>query len=172
MSDLQRRSMDRWRTQGYLVGSVEHRKRFPAKGKPRCRVCGYFPMIEISSDLWGVFDLLLIRPVWQGGIGNVALLQVTSSTNHSARRNKILASGEAKLLSVAGVRVGIESWKKKQNHWVSSDEWFHVDDFKIELPTTAAALYEMQRKAKLPDLPKGTTLFQKPEFITEEEIPF
>src|ERR1700746_918563 len=164
MSDLQRRSMDRWRDQGYLVGSVEHRKRFPARGKGKCPRCGHTPMIEISSDLWGCWDLICVRPVWQGGMGNAVFLQVTSSTNHSARRNKILASGEAKLLSIAGFRVGIESWKKKQNHWVPTDEWFHVDDFQIDLPTTAPALYE-QRKAKLPDLPEGTTLFQKPEFI-------
>lgn len=158
--------MDRWRAFGYLVGSTEHRKRFPAKGKPKCPRCGHMPMIDISVDLWNCFDILAIRPVWQGGIGNVALLQVTSSSNQSSRRNKILASGEAKLLAIAGVRVGIESWKKKTNRWQPTDEWFHVDDFQVELPTTAAALYEMQRKAKLPDLPAGTTLF-KPVTKTE-----
>jgi len=160
--------MDHWRGQGYLVASVEHRKRFPAKGKPKCRACGHMPMIDISVDLWNCFDLILFRPVWQGGVANVAFLQVTSASNHSSRRNKILASGEAKLLSVAGVRVGIESWKKKTNRWQPTDEWFHLDDFDVSLPTTAHGLYEMQRKAKLPELP----LFQKPEFIAKEEIPF
>ena len=159
--------MARWRAQGYLVASVERRKSFPAQGKGKCAQCGRLFMIDISVDLWNVFDLLLIRPIWQGGIANVVLLQVTSASHHSTRRNKILACGEAKLLSVAGIRVGIESWKKKVNRWQPTDEWFHIDDFEVELPTTAAALYEMQRKAKLPDLPAGTTLF-KP--VTKNEL--
>ncbi len=163
MSDLQRRSMDHWRGQGYLVASVEHRKRFPAKGKPKCRACGHMPMIDISVDLWNCFDLLAIHTD-----GTLALIQVTSNTNHATRREKILSSGEAKLCYLAGFKIIIESWKKVTGRWQLRDEELTLDQFPVDLPVNASDLYEMQRRAKLPELP----LFQKPGFIAKEEIPF
>lgn len=168
MSDLQRRSMDHWRDQGYLVASVEHRKRFPAKGKPKCRACGHMPMIDIAVDLWNCFDLFAIRTTPP----DIILLQVTSHSNHATRREKILSSGEAYLCKLAGIRILVESWKKVGNRWQLRDEELTFDQFQVELPVNAADLYEMQRRAKLPELPAGATLFQKPEFIREEDSPF
>jgi len=118
MSDLQRRSMDYWRDHGYLVASVEHRKRFPARGKPKCRTCGHMPMIDIAVDLWNCFDLFAIRTTPP----DIVLLQVTSHSNHATRREKILSSGEAYLCKLAGIRILVESWKKVGNRWQLRDE--------------------------------------------------
>ena len=167
MSDLQRRSMDHWRDQGYLVASVEHRKRFPAKGKPKCRACGHMPMIDIAVDMFGCFDLEVIH-----SDGTIAFIQVTSHSNHATRREKILSSGEAKVCCIAGFKIIVESWKKVEGRWQLRDEELTLDQFPVDLPTSALDLYEMQRRAKLPELPAGATLFQKPEFIQEEDIPF
>jgi len=160
--------MDHWRDQGYLVASVEHRKRFPARGKPKCRTCGHMPMIDIAVDLWNCFDLFALRTTPP----DIVLLQVTSHSNHATRREKILSSGEAYLCKLAGIRILVESWKKVGNRWQLRDEELTFDQFSVELPVNAADLYEMQRRAKLPELPAGATLFQKPEFIREEDSPF
>ena len=170
MSDLQRRSMERWREQGYLVDSVERRKRFPAKGKRKCSACGHVPMVDISVDLWNVFDVLAIEPARDARACNVMFIQVTDYSDRSKRREKILTSGAAKLCAVAGARILLESWKKRDNRWVPTEEWITLDQFPIELPTTAEAFYEMERKRKLPEFPPGTAIFHQP--IKDSEIPF
>src|SRR5580658_8209814 len=102
MSELQRRTEALLRDRGYLTGSVERRKRFPSRGKTACSACGALPMIDIASDLFNVFDLIGFRPGYGHLDDEVVLVQVTSASNHADRRNKILASAEAKLCLLSG----------------------------------------------------------------------
>lgn len=183
MSALQQRSSELLKKRGYLVASVERRKRFPAPGKPPCRACGAVPMIDIASDLWNVFDLIAIRPSsqfvadqWGHGGADISVLdttfvQVTDRTSHSKRRNKIIASPEAKLCLLAGARILIQSWRKVQNRWMSHDEWISRDQFVVGLPETVEQHYEDLRRQKRPDLPPGSTL-PLSEGLKDSELPF
>lgn len=181
MSDLQRRTEANLRSRGYLTGSVERRKRFPAHGKAPCKACGAMPMIDIASDLWNVFDLIAIRPRgshWDEHDCEMVFVQVTSSSNHANRRNKIIASAEAKLCLLAGAKILIQSWKKVQHRFQAHDEWLTLDQFCVGLPDTIEQFYEdekrhklLDRKSKLPPLPPGSTL-PLSEYMADEEIPF
>jgi hypothetical protein len=186
MSDLQRRSEALLRQRGYLTGSVERRKRFPAHSKPACKACGTRPMVDIASDLWNVFDLIAVKSKKEldtegGGYNDVldmVFVQVTSSANHATRRNKIIASAEAKLSILAGAHILIQSWRKKDNRWQAVDEWISLDQFVGGLPDTVAQYYADQarlnlldRKKKLPAFPPGATL-PLSDMLKDEKIPF
>lgn len=169
----QQRTRNNLAARGYLVGSVERRKKFPDRKKSACKACGHQPMIEISSDLWEVFDLVAVLP---GGDARthlpcVVFVQTTSRNNHSTRRNKILASMESKLVLLSGARILIQSWRQVEK-WQSYDEWITLDMYKQapHYPNTVAELLEIRRREKAPDLPAGTTLFHSP--ILDSEIPF
>lgn len=169
MSQLQQRTMQEFRERGYIVGSVERRKRFPARGKPKCRACGSQPMVDISHDLWNVFDLIACRPkVDKPGV--VVLVQSTSTSNHATRRTKILTSSEARFWLLSGGRICIQSWRKVSNRWQASDEWIGLEQFPRSMPATVEQFYEQQRKSKLSDYPPEATLLREP--ITDESIPF
>lgn len=167
---------------GYLVGSVERRKKFPDRKKSPCRACGHQPMIEISSDLWEIFDIVAIQPgTWDKTLKTlwkprepVIFVQTTSRANHSTRRNKILASMEAKLVLLSGARILIQSWRQEtgSKKWQAYDEWITLEMYAQapHYPNTVAELQEIKRKEKRPDLPPGTTIpFGE---IKDAEIPF
>jgi hypothetical protein len=175
--------MDSLRDRGYLVGSVERRKKFPDKKKHKCNACGNIPMVEISSDLWEIFDLIAIHPLETRQVGStcyrhkspIVFVQTTDRSNHSHRRNKILGSMEAKLVLLSGAKILVQSWSQEAGHgsrWQCFDEWITLDMYKEapHYPNTVAELMEIKRKAKLPDLPPGTELFYSA--IKDEEIPF
>lgn len=169
----QQRTRDNLTARGYLVGSVERRKKFPDRKKSPCRACGHQAMIEISSDLWEVFDIVAIHPDLEHP--HVAIfVQTTSRNNHSTRRNKILASMEAKLVLLSGARILIQSWRQAdgpRSKWQALDEWITLDMYAQapHYPNTVAELVEIRRKEKKPDLPPGTTL---PLAVDFKEIPF
>lgn len=144
--------------QGYLTATVESRKRFPAKKVP-CRSCGAQPMVDIKQDLFGCFDLLCVHPQKR----ETLYVQVTSHTNHATRRNKILASMEAKLVLLAGGRIAVHSWKLDDgiNRWIVREEEITLKDFRqaFAYPDTVTQLLEIRRKAKKPDYPADATLF-------------
>lgn len=169
MSALQGKTIEHFKSHGYIVGSVERRKRFPAKGKPPCRACGSLPMIDISHDLWNVFDLIAVRPV-DGKLPARVLIQTTSASNHATRRTKILTSPEARFCLMAGISLCIESWRKVKNRWQPTDEWLTLDQFPRSLPATVPDFYEEQKRAKMPDFPPGVPMFSSP--ILDEECPF
>lgn len=161
----QQMTRDNLTARGYLVGSVERRKQFPDRKKRQCGACGHNPMISVSEDLWNVFDIVAVRPCPPAEQGYVHLIfvQTTSRTNHAARRNKILASMEAKLVLLSGARILIQSWRQvdgARSKWQPHDEWIDLDMYKQapHYPNTVAELVEIKRKAKRPDLPPGTTL--------------
>lgn len=166
----QQRTRNNLTARGYLIGSVERRKKFPDRKKSPCKACGHQPMIEISSDLWEIFDLIAINPL----VGGTTLVQTTSRNNHSTRRNKILASMEAKLCLLGNCRILIQSWRQLADtkRWQVYDEWITLDMYKQapHYPNTVAELLEIRRKEKMPDLPPGSELLHAA--VREEEIPF
>lgn len=175
----QQRTRDNLTARGYLVGSVERRKKFPDRKKGPCRACGHQPMIEISSDLWEIFDIAALRPYeTHNGLRTVAsdivFVQTTSRANHSTRRNKILGSMEAKLVLLSGARILLQSWSQKAagGRWECHDEWITLKEFESahHYPNTVAELVEIKRKAKQPDLPPGSTL--PLAILKDEEMPF
>ncbi len=171
----QQRTRNNLTERGYLVGGVERRKKFPDRKKSPCSICGHQPMVEISDDLWGVFDIVAVKPVIDSNYSDVVFVQTTSRNNHAARRNKILASMESKLVLLSGARILIQSWRQtagERSKWVNYDEWITLDMYKQapHYPDTVRGLMEIRRKDNKPDLPPGTTLPYQP--IREQDIPF
>jgi len=167
MTSPQQRTRENLTERGYLVGSVERRKKFPDRKKGPCRACGHQPMIEISSDLWEIFDIVALKPdrmengVMHRDYAPLVFVQTTSRANHSTRRNKIMGSMEAKLVLLSGARILLQSWAlNDKNRWEVKDEWITLKDFEsaYHYPETVAELMEIRRKEKKPDLPKGSTL--------------
>src|ERR1017187_3082739 len=162
------RTLKLLRSRGYICDTVEKWKRFPDRKKEPCAHCGNTPLIGVRVDLFGFADLIAIRACQVNADNHpveVAFVQVTSASNHAARRNKILASSEAKLCILAGCSILIQSWKKVQNRFQAHDEWITVDQFVQGLPDTVEQFYTDQarlnlldRKKRLPALPPGSTL--------------
>jgi len=179
MSKLQQRTEALLRSKGYLTASVERRKRFPARGKPACKLCGALPMIDIAVDLWNVFDLIavspvaltVLNPVIYANPSPIVFVQVTSASNHADRRNKIIASAEAKLCLLAGARILIQSWKKVQHRFQAHDEWISLDQFVFGLADTAEQFYEDEKRQKMLAREPGYTL-PLSEDLKDENIPF
>lgn len=172
----QQRTRNNLQARGYLVGTVERRKKFPDRKKGPCKACGHQPMIEISSDLWEVFDVVAVHP-FESTVGprqGALFVQTTSRANHSTRRNKILSSMEAKLVLLSGARILIQSWRqeKDSSRWQAFDEWITLDMYAQapHYPNTVAELLEIKRKEKSPDFPPGSTL--PLAILTDEEMPF
>jgi hypothetical protein len=176
----QQRTTDNLTARGYLCGSTERRKSFPDRKKHQCQACGHVPLINISVDLWNVFDIVAVYPGkvtdWRHGdvLSPIIFVQTTSRNNHSTRRNKILASMEAKLVLLSGARILIQSWRQEKDsrRWVAFDEWITLEQYKQapHYPSTVAELVEIKRKAKQPDLPPGTEI--PFEILKDEDIPF
>lgn len=174
MASPQQMTRDNLTKRGYLVGSVERRKRFPDKKKAKCEYCENQPMVEVSSDLWEIFDIVAVLP---GGnrLGQpcTVFAQTTSRANHSTRRNKILASMEAKLVLLSGARILLQSWHQDEprGRWEPRDEWIDLSAFKQapNYPNDVATMLAIQRKSRRPDLPPGTTL---PLSVDYDKIPF
>jgi hypothetical protein len=161
MATPQQRTRDNLTARGYLVGTVEGKKRFPDRKKHACRACGHVPMIEISVDLWSVFDIVAICPESGLAVDPIVFVQTTSRANHSTRRNKILGSMEAKLVLLSGARILLQSWAQDdRGRWHPFDEWITLKEFESAhfYPNTVAELLEIRRKEKKPDLPAGSTL--------------
>lgn len=113
----------------------------------------------MSVDLFNCFDIIGFKPNCQ----DVILVQTTSRANHSTRRNKILASMEAKLILLSGARILLQSWYQlegKGSRWESKEEFITLDMYQSapHYPNTVAELVEIKRKAKKPDLPPGSSL--------------
>lgn len=171
MSTPQVRSRELLTERGFLVGTVESTKKFPARDKkapkPPCRACGHQQMVEISVDLWNVFDLIALHPETSEKV----FVQVTAGTHHSDRKNKILASMEAKLVLLSGAKILIQTWNKdeKENRWKVREEEITLKDFAqaFAYPNTVRELQEIRRKERKDDFPPGTTLPLSPDLGQE-----
>lgn len=84
---------------GWIVCRVEQRLYMP-KAK--------FP---ITRDAFNFGDLLAASGI--NGISGIALVQVTSGSNHNARKRKIAANPEAAKWKAAGGVILLHSWSKK-----------------------------------------------------------
>jgi len=110
------RSLKLLRDEGWHVEIVEHYNYFTKRRK----------------DLFGFADLLACK-----SLEPPLLVQVTSGSNHSARRLKIANSPLIKLVLSTGMRVEIHSWRKlkkkrggKQMIWSPRVEEITVDSLK------------------------------------------
>ena len=167
----QQRTRDYLTERGWLVATVERRKRFPDRKKHQCAVCGNRPMIEISSDLWEIFDLVAVHPEKSCGC---LFVQTTSRVHHATRRNKILASMEAKLVLLSGHLILLQSWRQSAEYsrWQAVDEWITIDQFSQapHYPADVKGLMEIRRKDKKDFYPPGTEL--KYGAIKDSDLPF
>lgn len=66
---------------------------------------------KVRNDLFGVFDLLAIRPKEIIGV------QVTSKSNMGARVKKITESDKANMWLLAGGLIAVHGWHKVKNKW-------------------------------------------------------
>lgn len=81
--------------QGFTVAIVEH----------------WNSHVRIRQDMFGVFDLVAIRPG-----GPIAAVQTTTAAGGAAKRlAKILATEAAKTWLEAGGTISIHSWSKRNN---------------------------------------------------------
>jgi len=94
----QQRSRNWLKKAGYRVATVEQDVRIPARnGKPASM---------FKRDLFGLGDLLAIC------FGGIAMIQVTSGSNHATRREKALANDNLEAWLRAGGEFYIHSWRK------------------------------------------------------------
>lgn len=84
---------------GYIVAKVEQRLPIPGK--------------FITRDAFNFGDLLCAGCGNKEMFGAIALVQVTSTGNMSAREKKILAIPEAALWVNAGGEIWLHGWSKK-----------------------------------------------------------
>lgn len=103
MSPLSR-SLHWFRTRGYSVAIAEY----------------YSTYTKRRHDLFGFIDMVALGP------GEIIGVQVTSSSNVSARTKKIEASAEAKAWLRAGGKIVVQGWalrgaKGKRKLWTLSE---------------------------------------------------
>lgn len=100
------------------------------KQKIPCQVVERFnPYAKVRVDLFGIIDIVYLN---NGIVG----IQATSGSNHSARKEKILASKLAKEWIISGGKIEIWSWRKlklkkggKVFRWTPRIEEIKLEDF-------------------------------------------
>ncbi len=85
------RTMEWLRKMGYRCAVVEKR----------------LPRGFVTVDLFGVFDIVAMKKDSPG----ILAIQVTSGSNHAARKDKVLASADAALWADCGGRIWVMSWR-------------------------------------------------------------
>lgn len=95
---------------GYVIGVVERFVGFPPPGH--------------RVDLFGVIDLVGVRPTEDKRGLQIVGVQATSGSNHAARRTKILGEPRAKLWCDAGGVLELWSWTKRGARWEPRIEVF------------------------------------------------
>jgi hypothetical protein len=93
------RSLALLRERGFLVARVEQRLPIPGK--------------FVTRDCYGFGDLLIAGPDDGNGFRFIALVQVTSTSNLSAREKKIRLLPEARKWLVYGGAILLHGWSKK-----------------------------------------------------------
>lgn len=108
------KTRDWLREQGFRVGTTEHWNAFVGR----------------RFDLFGFIDLVAIRP------NEIVGVQASSASGHSARRNKILESDDARAWLEAGGKTWIITWRKaklqrggKATRWVHRLEEITIEDY-------------------------------------------
>ena len=70
------------------------------------------PHARVRNDLFGIIDVLAIKP------GQVLGVQATSDSNVSARVNKIADAVLTPFVREAGIGIEVWGWTKKGARWV------------------------------------------------------
>lgn len=94
------KSMAVLREAGYLVEKVERWNAFS----------------RTKADLFQIADLVAL------GDDEVVFVQVTSASNHAARRTKIADHENTGRIRKAGVRILLHSWAKRDGRWALREE--------------------------------------------------
>ncbi len=104
------RSLALMRKRGYIAEVVER----------------WNPHAKVRHDLYGIIDILCLPQ--NGRESGSTGIQATSYSNHSARREKALASPNLPHWLQANNRFVIQSWKKKDNRWQVREEEITLSD--------------------------------------------
>lgn len=108
------RALDECRKRGWPAGVVERHIPFP---RPQ----------GTTIDLFGVIDVVAIAP------GAIVGIQVTSGTNHASRREKILATENARRWIAEGNgRLELWSWSKRGSHFERPHWELRVEVFTLD----------------------------------------
>lgn len=91
----------------------------------------WLPRTNIRVDLFGFADLAAMRDN-----GEFWLLQATDGSNHSKRRDKLLALDTVPVALAAGVRVAVVSWSKrgprgKRKLWTCRIDLIVWEDYRL-----------------------------------------
>lgn len=105
-------------------------------GTPAGVVERWIPQARKRIDLFGFCDIvaLFVDPNYLG-LCRITAIQVTSGSNHAARRTKLLAIPEARTWIQCGGSIQIRSWSKvgkrgKRKLWMERVEIIGEDNFK------------------------------------------
>jgi len=93
MDSPTKRSLDKFRKEGYLVEITEH----------------WVPQAGIRKDLWGFCDLLAVKGT------EIIAIQVTSATNINARVYKIMGNKNFLTIKKSGIKILVQGWLKTNN---------------------------------------------------------
>jgi hypothetical protein len=107
MSSPTQRSLDYLRKRGLIAAVVERFNHYAGPPDAKCQVCGK-NKIGVRQDLFGIFDIIAVDPQKRLTIA----VQTTSGSNLSARRRKLLDSGEAMVCMAAGWKILLHAWAK------------------------------------------------------------
>jgi hypothetical protein len=121
----------------------------------------WVPVANIRRDLFGMFDLLAVRPDVPGVVG----IQTTSASNHAARRTKLLASPILKPWLMAANGAEIWSWDQHNGRWEVRREALTLDD---ALEVTALPLTPRRRPRRQRRGERQGDLFQGQEALAPE----
>ena len=73
----------------------------------------YNPHARVLVDLFGVIDIVAIKPAAHGGPGEIVGVQACAATDHARRRDKIVAEPRAQQWVEAGGKLVLCSWGKR-----------------------------------------------------------
>jgi hypothetical protein len=97
MTSPTQHSLKRLRKEGYTAAVVEH----------------WNPHAKIRQDLFGIFDIVAVHPMYPGVLG----VQTTTASNMSARRKKMADSEALGVWVEAGNDAEVHGWQKKGHRW-------------------------------------------------------
>jgi len=81
--------------------------------------------IKLKRDLYNLFDLFVLWPE----NGTAEGIQVTTASNKSSHKKKMLANATLPIWLDCGLKASLHSWKKTKNRWrLTIDKLEHEQD--------------------------------------------
>ncbi len=109
MSSPTQRSLELLRKEGYLAAIVEKFNHYAGPPEMKCQACGK-NKIGVRQDLFGFADIIAINAQTRVTL----VVQTTSGSNLSARRHKVLMTGEALICMAGGWKIELHGWAKRK----------------------------------------------------------